>query len=375
MNIHGRLIMTKIYFTPAGSEDFSYSASMVAKLEKMLKTMELSKYIAPNDKVAVKTHFGSEGGHRIIRPIFLRKIVDAVKEAEGKPFVTDTVRLEGLEYLETANMEGINYLSVGCPVVLADGLFGRNYRTKNAGDILGEIGIASEICDADAMIVVTHCKAHIQAGYGGAIKNLAMGAIASETKEGRSQRGRVHSIDSQLTWDHEKCELCGDCVEICDHDAMKMTDKIEINHFKCHKCRRCVEVCKTEALFLPVMEDEFQMAMAEAAGAAVATFRPEKIVYINFIMEVMPHCDCHPHSDVPVINDQGILMSHDIVAIDAASIDIIEKSPRLPDSKAQNVPSDAGLLFGLTGRDPLVHVKHAEKLNLGESKYEIETLN
>jgi uncharacterized Fe-S center protein len=367
--------MKKVYFTKARSEDYSYSASMVAKLERMLKTMELSRYIESGDKVAIKTHFGSEGGHRIVRPIFLRKIVDAVKEVGGKPFVTDTVRLEGLEYLETANMEGINYLSVGCPVVLADGLFGRNYRTKMAGDILGEIGIASEIHDADAMIVVTHCKAHIQAGYGGAIKNLAMGAIAAENKSGRSERGRVHAIDTYLSWDEGKCELCGDCVEICDHDAMMMTDKIEINNFKCHKCRRCVEVCKEEALSLPVMEDEFQMAMAEAATAALGTFKPNKVAYINFIMEVMPHCDCHPHSDVPVINDQGILLSDDIVAIDQASLDIIEKSSRLPDSKAENLKPDEGLLFGLTGRDPYVHVKYSEKLNLGALEYEIINLD
>jgi uncharacterized Fe-S center protein len=367
--------VNKIIFTPARSEDFSYKASMVAKLERMLTEMDLSKYISKDDKVAIKTHFGSEGGHRIVRPIFLRKIVEAVKGVGGKPFVTDTVRLEGLEYLETANMEGINYLSMGCPVVLADGLFGRNYRTRKAGDILGEIGIASENFDADAMIVVTHCKAHIQAGYGGAIKNLAMGAISAENREGKSERGRVHAIDTQLSWDEGKCELCGDCVEICDHDAMKKGDKIEINQFKCHKCRRCVEVCKNEALFLPVMEDEFQMAMAEAAKAALDSFGGNKVIYINFLTEVMPHCDCHPHSDVPVINDQGILMSNDIVAIDQASLDIIEKSPRLPDSKAEKLDPETGLIFGLTGRDPYVHVEHAKKLGLGELEYEIFKLD
>jgi uncharacterized Fe-S center protein len=367
--------MKKILFTPAESEDFSYRASMVAKLEKMLREIDLSRFIDSKDRVAIKTHFGSEGGHRIVRPIFLRKIVDAVKAVGGKPFVTDTVRLEGLEYLETANIEGINHLSMGCPVVLADGLSGRSYQTMKAGDILGEIGIANEIYDAQAMIVVTHCKAHIQAGYGGAIKNLAMGAIAAENRNGKSERGRVHSIDTQLSWDAGKCDLCGDCVDICDHDAMNMGDKIEIDHFKCHKCRRCVEVCNNQALFLPVMEDEFQMAMSEAAKAALDTFKPHKIVYINFITEVIPHCDCHPHSDVPVINDQGILLGDDIVAIDKASLDIIENAPRLPDSKAEKLGPDMGLMFGLTGRDPFVHIHHAEKIGLGEQEYEILKLD
>jgi uncharacterized Fe-S center protein len=156
---------------------------------------------------------------------------------------------------------------------------------------------------------------------------------------------------------------------------MTMGDKIEINHFKCHKCRRCVEVCKNEALFLPIMEDEFQMAMAEAAKAALDTFSSNKVVYINFITEIMPHCDCHPHSDVPVINDQGILISDDIVAIDQASLDIIENSPRLPDSKAEGLNPQEGLLFGLTGRDPYIHVQQAKKIGLGELEYEISQLD
>jgi uncharacterized Fe-S center protein len=363
--------MKNIYFASARSEDFSYQTSTVAKLENMLKNMELSHYITKGDYVAVKTHFGSEGGHRIVRPIFLRKVVEAIKAIGGIPFVTDTVRLKGLDYLETANMEGINHLSIGCPVVLADGLFGRNSVKVKAGKILGEIGIASEIFDADAMVVVTHCKGHIQAGYGGAIKNLAMGAVSDKNREGKSERARIHAIDTQLDWDAEKCELCGECVEICDHDALAMSDKIEIDQFMCHKCRRCVEVCKNEALILPIMEDEFQMAMAEAAKAALDTFKKDKVVYINFIMEVMPHCDCHPHSDVPVINDQGILMCDDIVAIDKASLDMIEKAARLPDSKAENLQEDVGLFMGLTGRDPYVHVNHAEKLGLGEKEFKL----
>jgi uncharacterized Fe-S center protein len=363
--------MSDIYFASARSADYSYRTSVVAKLETMLERMDLGNHISEGDIVAVKTHFGSEGGHRIVRPIFLRKVVEAVKAVGGKPFVTDTVRLEGLEYLEVANMEGINHLSVGCPVVLADGLFGKNYQKRKAGDKLGEIGIASDICDADAMVVVTHCKGHIQSGFGGAIKNLAMGGIAAKNRDGTSERGKVHAIDTPLKWDEDKCELCGECVEICDHDALSMSDKIEIDQFMCHKCRRCVEACPQGALFLPENLDDFQLAMAEAAKAVLDTFEPGKVTYLNFIMEVMPHCDCHPHSDVPVISDQGILGGTDIVAIDQASLDMIEKAARAPDSKADGLSLDTGLFMGLTGRDPYVHVAHSAKLGMGEREYKL----
>ncbi len=367
--------MKKLYFAGARSSNFSYEASLVSKLERMLSRVDLSNYMVKDDYVAIKTHFGSEGGHRIVRPIFLRKIVEAVNQAGGKPFVTDTVRLEGLEYLDIANMEGINHLSVGCPVVLADGIFGKNCVRVKAGEILGDIGIASDIYHAQAMIVVSHCKGHIQAGFGGAIKNLAMGGIAAKGKDGKSERGRIHSIETLLEWDAEKCELCGDCVEICDHDALSMAeDKIEINHFMCHKCRRCVEVCKNGALILPMKEDEFQMSLAEASKAVLSTFEVGKILYINFITEVMPHCDCHPHSDVPVINDQGILVGDDIVAMDKASLDIIEGSAVIPDSKAEGKEPGIGLLDYLTGRDPYLQVEHAAKLGMGDLEYELVKL-
>jgi uncharacterized Fe-S center protein len=364
--------MKKLYFAKARSQEFSYQVSMVARLEKLLKKIDLSKFMEKDEYVAIKTHYGSEGGHRIVRPIFLRKIVDAVKKTGGKPFLTDTYRVEGLDYLDIANMEGINHLSVGCPVLLADGIFGNSLVKVKAGDRLGEIGIAADIYHAPAMIVVTHSKGHIQSGYGGAIKNLSMGAIAAKDTDGKSERGRVHALEMHLKWDAGKCELCGDCIDICDHDALTMeTDKIEIDHFMCHKCRRCVEVCKSDAMVLPIHEDEFQMSLAEAARAALSTFQEGKVLYINFITEVMPHCDCHPHSDVPVINDQGILIGDDIVAIDKASLDIIEKSATLPDSKAEGKKPEEGLFKYLTGRNPYLHVEYASKLGLGEMEYEL----
>jgi len=71
------------------------------KLERLLKEIDLSKYFAADEWVAVKTHFGSEGAHRIVRPVFLRKVVDALKSIKAKPFVTDTVGSRA-DYLEVA---------------------------------------------------------------------------------------------------------------------------------------------------------------------------------------------------------------------------------------------------------------------------------
>ena len=184
-----------VYFARARATHWDYAYSLVGKLEEILARLDLAQHIAKGDYVAIKTHFGSHGAHRIVRPVFLRKVVEAVKAVGGKPFVTDTTRIRGWDYLEVANQNGINPLSVGAPVVLADGLFGYDSVPVKAGPILGEIAVASAIYDAQAMIVVSHCKGHVGAGYGGAIKNVAMGCVAGRHRSGdwEQARGRLHA--------------------------------------------------------------------------------------------------------------------------------------------------------------------------------------
>ena len=130
---------TKIYFADARVKGYDFKYSFVAKFEQILDMIDFKGFIEDKDYVAIKTHFGSYGAHRIVRPIFLKKVVDKVKQVGGKPFVTDTVRIPGLEYLDVANMEGINHLSVGAPVILADGIFGRDHIKVKSGPILKEL--------------------------------------------------------------------------------------------------------------------------------------------------------------------------------------------------------------------------------------------
>src|SRR4030042_5306851 len=132
--------MSKVYLASARAKKWKYEDSMPGKLETLLKEFHVSNYFEPREWVAVKTHFGSEGAHRIVRPIFLRKVVDALHSIGAKPFVTDTVRIKGLDYLEVANQNGINHLSVGAPVILADGLYGHGNIMVKTGAIF--VGIA-----------------------------------------------------------------------------------------------------------------------------------------------------------------------------------------------------------------------------------------
>jgi len=367
---------SKILFADARVQGYDYKYSFMAKFEQILEMVDFKAFIEKKDYVAVKTHFGSYGAHRIVRPFFIRKVVDRIKDVGGRPFVTDTVRISGLSYLEVANMEGINHLSVGAPVILADGIFGRDQVKVKCGPILGEIGVASALYYAPAMVVISHCKGHIGSGFGGAIKNLGMGGISCKDHHGEAERGKIHlHEDQELKWIKVKCIRCGQCVNVCPHDAIKLIDdSIVIDKSICVKCARCSRVCEAKALIAPISDDEFQKGLAEAAYAVVSTFEKGRILYINFITEVQPECDCMPEADTPLVQDQGVLVSHDIVAIDQASIDMINRAEPLPQSKAadKNVKKGDNILKAVTGKDPQIHIDAAFELGMGNKEYELE---
>ncbi len=388
--------MSKVYFASARSMKWKYDDSMPGKLERLLKEFNLSNYFEPKEWVAVKTHFGSEGAHRIVRPIFLRKVVDALKSINAKPFVTDTVRIKGLDYLEVANQNGINHLSVGAPVILADGLYGNDSIIVKAGEIISKIAVASVIHDVPAMVVCSHVKGHIQAGYAGAIKNIAMGGVSSKHREcgWKCGRGAMHTVgEGKLIWNKERCELCYQCEEICPLDAIRFEDESnppsppfskggqggfsgEIFTYKeedCWRCGRCTRVCPSGALSLPGDDERFMRSLAESAMTVLSTFKKDKVIYINFLTEIQPECDCMPVADVPVMQDQGILISDDIVAIEQASVDMLLKAPPLPQSASEekNIVKGDDILLKLSEKPYWIQIQEAERLGLGRMEYEL----
>ena len=371
--------MSKVYFAPARVKRWDYSASQVAGLERLIEKLDFGKAIAKGEYVAIKTHFGSEGAHRIVRPIFLRKIVEGVKAAGGKPFVCDTVRIQGWDYLEVANQNGINPQSVGCPVILADGLFGFDSIEVQAGPVLGSVRVASAIYDAPAMIVVSHCKGHIEAGYGGAIKNLAMGGVAGRHRSGdwKQARGHLHAAgaESSVIRDPELCTLCLQCLHVCPTEAISEVDGgLVVDDEKCWRCGRCERVCPEGAIRLEKRgEDEFQMALAEGAQAVLSTFQPGKVLFFNFVLEVQPECDCMPGADTPIVQDQGILASRDVVAVEQAALDLINNGVPLPGSLAEDRGLKTGqrILAEALGVDGQLHVDAAAQIGLGSKKYKL----
>jgi uncharacterized Fe-S center protein len=114
-------------------------------------------------------------------------------------------------------------------------------------------------------------------------------------------------------------------------------------------------------------------SLSEAAKTVLSTFKPNKVIYINFLTEIQPECDCMPAAEVPVIQDIGILISDDIVSVEQASINMLLKENPLPSSLAEDEKIKGGedILLNLHKKPYLLQIEEAERLELGSRQYEL----
>jgi uncharacterized Fe-S center protein len=330
--------------------------------------------VSAGDSVAVKVHMGEYGGSGYLRPPIVRRACDLIKEAGGKPFVTDTTTLYPLgrftasKYLATAARNGFTEESVGAPVVIADGEQGYegefvDIPRQVSGCSLDRIKIARKIFDADSMVVLSHVKGHEQAGFGGSIKNVAMGCVTKESKAAQHRANRA-------IMDFSKCNGCGQCIEACPFGALSLVEeKVVRDDEKCMDCSHCFYLCPEGVYSLPPRAKErFQISLAHAAAAVLTRFQ-SNVAFINFVQDVTQSCDCVAPSGFPVVPDIGILASTDVVAIDKASLDLVAQSKPL--GKFANI-SSPDILGKINGTDSLLQIRIAHELGLGNIEYRLE---
>jgi hypothetical protein len=63
--------------------------NLTGKLNRLLDQAALNSIIKNKELIAVKLHFGEKGNTAFIRPIFIRDIVQKIKDCGGNPFLTD----------------------------------------------------------------------------------------------------------------------------------------------------------------------------------------------------------------------------------------------------------------------------------------------
>jgi len=361
-----------VYF--ASLRAFSDKESTTEKVRRLFDHAGFAGLIAPYDKTAIKLHFGERGNDGFISPVYVRQVVEKVKACGGLPFLTDTntlywgSRSNAVEHIDTAILHGFDYAVVGAPVIIADGLNGKNVRRVTIKKKhFEEVSIAGDIAAADSLIVLSHFKGHIVSGFGGAIKNLAMGCAPPEGKRAQ-HNARPFTLP-------ENCTGCASCMRVCPKDAITIKKKKSvIDRELCIGCFECMHACPEHAIDIDWETEipQFMERLAEYAYGAVIE-KENKVGYMNFLLRITPDCDCFPFSDAPMVPDIGILASKDPVAIDAASFDLVNQQVGHPDSLLTAHHHKGGDKFkGVHPQtDGYRQVRYGEELGMGRSAYKL----
>ena len=264
-------------------------------------------------KVAVKVHSGEKGNQNFLHPEFWRPMVEEVhgtivecNTAYGD--ATGGVRDNTESHLKLIEEHGWNkYFDVD----LMDAEGPDVVWPIPNGKILKENYLGKNIENYDSMLVLAHFKGHPMGGYGGALKQLAIGCAS------RVGKALIHS-------------------------AGKTDDRYET--WKQH-----------------ASSVEFPEAMADAASSVTDHFK-DHIVFINVMKNLSVDCDCCAVAEDPCMKDIGILASTDPVAIDQACMDLVIHS---------DDPGRDHFMERVNSRNGIHTIEAAEEQGMGTREYEL----
>ncbi|NDJ76945.1 MAG: DUF362 domain-containing protein [Chloroflexi bacterium] len=364
---------TPVYWGSPHQTQLDHNETLPAKLDLILERLRLHERVEGH-RVAIKLHLGNRVGYSMVHPVFVRKVVEAVKAGGGKPFVTDLPHS-----VATAHTRGYTAETVGCPLYPSTGIDEKwvteipyNYRN------LERFYLGGAIEEATFLIDLAHVKGHPATGWGAAIKNLALGCVDGRT------RGAMHDVSHHDPYFHkDRCtgeahrvairESCPYGAIVDDRDD---PDGLHLHYFKCNQCQRCEEVA--DGAF-EILRSNF-MAFLEvnniAAKLVLDTFEPGNAVFINVATHMTPVCDCFGFTGLPVMPDAGVFGSDDIVALEMATLDALAETPIMEDNlpgMMEIVSREGHPWQWIHGpyKDPYEQLQMAEDLGLGSRAYEL----
>ncbi|MFW9993620.1 MAG: DUF362 domain-containing protein [Candidatus Odinarchaeota archaeon] len=369
---------SKVYFGSVQHGARGKFASFAAKVDKVVEMLDFST-IGKNDKVAVKMHLGFGDVYQTVPVFFIRRIVSAIKNAGGWPFITDNPTA-----VYNAVNRGYTQETCGCPIIPIAGVKD-GYTVEKKVDYrnVETLSMAGVLQDADVLVDVSHIKGHNSCGFGGALKNIAIGGYAAKTRW-----NKIHGIEQTIPyWDKEKCtpEHAKELVLSCPYNQMKYDEEkheLTIPFGMCNQCGECLEADRDVNCLEYHQENfsAFQELMAISAKQVLDTFDDNKKFFISFLLEITALCDCWGFGQPCVVNDIGVLGSRDIVAIEAATLDLIKQEGIIaknvpPFFKHANLDPEAALhpfqrLHGPM-KNPYIVVDFAQNLGLGTRDYEL----
>ena len=316
-----------------------------SNIEKILETLDFSKL---GKKVAIKIHFGEKGCNTYLNPELARKVFEKMKSLGKDAALVEcnvlykSSRTNAKSHIATAREHGFQE-----PIDILDGEFGKDSAEIN------DCKIGKGIERYDSLIVLTHFKGHMAAGFGGSLKNLGMGLGS------RAGKLDMHST-IRPSVDRDKCVGCGICIKSCNAEEICFEEgKVQIDSEKCEGCAMCIAVCEGRAINVPWhggTPERLQQKIAEYVGAILTKF--PNAIFINVLQNITEECDCMGIKQKPMMEDVGILASNDIVAIDQASLNLANEYSKNKFSKINVV-------------DKNNQIKVAAELGLGNADYKL----
>lgn len=324
-----------------------YSKELKEKFISKLKE-ELGRKFINCKTIAIKMHFGEPGNKTSFKPEQIKPITNILKELKINYFLYDS----SVAYNSPRNNPDSHKKAA---VERGWGELGEIKTDDNFILIKGknlEYEVSKSLAEADGVLVISHFKGHFCCGFGGAIKNLGMGALTKKTKSEIHAGGKPNVSKVK-----GKCTQCKACENACPLDGIKVTDKPNIT--KCYGCSNCCYVCPNGVLTPKV--DYFDNLLAGGANAAQSSFK--NFYYVSFLTNITEDCDCEEDSGKIIADNSGYLMSEDAVSIDQASRDLVIKKAGKDVFKEFNKKSG------------LEQIKAAENVGMGSSKYKLVEIN
>ncbi len=264
-------------------------------------------------KIGFKVHFGEEGNQNYISPDLMKPLVQKLNAT----FVETNVlyvskRRYTASHIQLAKDHGFTY----APIDILDSE--KDTALPAISKHFSKVLTGSHFYNYDTYVILSHFKGHGSAGFGGAIKNVGMGMASVAGKMA------LHASDVPKTTP-SKCIGCGACVKECPAGAISLNPLI-IDKSKCIGCGKCIGVCQVQSFSVPWGSTEESVFLERLVEYAKVLSEQKKMVYINVLANISKSCDCARHAQEPFLADIGILVSTDMVAIDKASHDLVDKA-------------------------------------------------
>ena len=337
--------MTKVYFKKTSTEDYEKLGSYARELLDIIVKEEDHKF---NKKMPLKVHFGEKGNKTFTPAHTYNELIDYMKEKGSEPFYIETNVLYRGErttrdsHINLAKEHGFTQV----PIVIADGNIGDEYDEIEINkEYYKKCKIGKEYGKYNKFIILSHFKGHEVAGFGGALKQLAMGFASRGGK--LAQHSEIAPVVKT-----GRCIGCSICVENCDVDAISIKDGVAfLKRSKCIGCAGCMAVCPEGAIVNSWKTNNFREKLAEYAYAASLG---KENIYISFIINITKKCDCIGDKMGIIADNVGLVASTDPLALDAASLDLLQQS--------------SGQKLFDEGRETLLHGK---EIGIGSLDYEL----